>query len=122
MSSPAQAKERLDSSTCSPSCESRHKLEDALKELEWERNTRKNLQHVIVSQWGANSIGGCIKAIREVEKGIGPLGPINDWFLAQILSFHLQQPAELIINDLRQQLEDLKATDKDQARNAQDSK
>lgn len=100
--------------SCSPLCDVHRRLDEAMKDLEWERNTRKNLQHVIVSKWGAGSIGQCIDVIRQTEKDIGPLGPINDWSLAQILSAHLQQPAELIINDLRQQVEDLKANEKAQ--------
>jgi hypothetical protein len=113
MSDTAPAKERLDAATCSPDCDAQRKLEEAIQELEWERNTRKNLQHVIVSSWSCESIGKCIDAIREIERGIGPLGPINDWALARILSAHLQQPAELIINDLRKQIEELKANNKD---------
>jgi len=109
MSDTAPANERLDAATCSPDCDARRKLDEALQELEWERNMRKNLQHVIVSSWGAESIGKCIHAIREIERDIGPLGPINNWALARILSAHLQQPAELIINDLRKQIEELKA-------------
>lgn len=101
--------ERSGQMSCSPSCEVHRRLDDALKEIEWERNVRKNLQHVIVSGWGAESIGKCIDAIRDVERSIGPLGPISEWSLAQILSAHLQQPAELIINDLLKQIEELKA-------------
>lgn len=79
-------------------------LQEDRKELLAEREARKNLQHVIVSKWGADSIGACIATIREVEKDIGPLGPINDFTLAQILSAHLQQPAELVISGLREEL------------------
>jgi hypothetical protein len=80
------------------------KLDNALRDAEYERNIRKNLQHVIVSQWGVDAITNCIKQIREVEQSIGPLGPINDYSLAQILSSTLQLPAELIIADLKAQI------------------
>lgn len=81
--------------------------DDALLEAEYEKNIRKNLQHVIVSQWGVDVISNCIDRIREAEESIGPLGPINDFSLAQILSSTLVLPAELIINDLRKQLSNI---------------
>lgn len=89
---------------CSPACDFQQEFEQVCKELELEKEMRKNLQHVIVSQWGVDSISKCIATIQEVEKDLGPFGPINDFSLAKILSAHLQQPAELIINDLRQQI------------------
>jgi hypothetical protein len=72
------------------------------RKLNYERETRKNLQHVIVSQWGVDLITNCIAQIREVEKGIGPLGPINDYSLAQILSSTIVLPAELKLKEMEE--------------------
>lgn len=83
--------------------------------LKQERAVRKNLQNVIVSRWGAESVSRCVAEIREVEDGLGPLGPINDYRLAQIISSNVQLPAELVIAQERDKIRALLAGNDGQA-------
>lgn len=79
--------------------------DQAMANYRTELKIRKNLEHVIVSRWGCDAIERCIKEIRRKEEDLGPLGPINDYRLAQVLSSNLQLPAELVIKELQNKLD-----------------
>jgi len=83
--------------------ELRGELSSMSHQLEHETDVRKNLQHVIVSQCGVDMISNCIKQIRESEASIGPLGPINDFRLAQLLSSTIALPAELKLKEVKKE-------------------
>jgi hypothetical protein len=82
--------------------------DEAREAYEHERNVRKNLQHVIISQWGVDMITNSINLLREIEKGIGPLGPINDFALAQHLSSTIVLPAKLKVEEAQDMARELR--------------
>lgn len=67
------------------------------------RSAVKNLTHSIISAQGVDAVGRCVELIRRQEEILGPLGPINDFRLAELLSHALQLPAELRIEHLTKQ-------------------
>jgi hypothetical protein len=71
------------------------------------RSAVKNLTHCIISAQGVDAVGRCVALIRRQEEILGPLGPINDFRLAELLSHSLQQPAELKFTQLTKQRDTL---------------
>jgi hypothetical protein len=77
------------------------------RELDEARSAVKNLTHCIISAQGVDAVGRCVALIRRQEEILGPLGPINDFRLAELLSHSLQQPAELKFTQLTKQRDTL---------------